>query len=463
MIYLDINHWIGLAKAHTGHPDGACNVDALNACVRAVQTGTARFPISDSTFLEVSQIGRFRQRRDLRDVIELVSQYFVVTSRSVIATHEIEAALDVLVGPSRDPINPMRYLDWGVARAFGMAGGFKVVDQFGNDVTEQARQDFAGGPAAFDQLCRFGELELVRNVLAGPSPEDGPAMRALGWRPSDVEISRRRAAQEVEQVARFDIDPSWRRGRIRDIVAAREILIEHHGILQRGLSDRGAEHSEVFPRPEVARSVFDAMPSFDVAVSLKTSYHSNPHHRWTPNDIHDIDTLGSTIPYCDIVVTEASTSTTEAPIWRLPRCRVRRCSVARVLLGSQSSTGRGTAAMCWSSRPVQDRHRAQHRGTRCGPSRHRPLFPMRRHRFRRCIRGCHERRPRIRKDHSRSGHSRIGASEWSQQPPEFELLVQRPERQFWGRPLSPERSEQLRVRYSLITFRISSSVGIRCN
>ena len=46
------------------------------------------------------------------------------------------------------------------------------------------------------------------------------------------------------------------------------------------------------------------MPSFDVAVSLKTEYHRDPMHRWTQNDVHDIDALGSTLPYCDVVVTD---------------------------------------------------------------------------------------------------------------------------------------------------------------
>jgi hypothetical protein len=59
-----------------------------------------------------------------------------------------------------------------------------------------------------------------------------------------------------------------------------------------------------FPDPEVARHAFDVMPSFDVSVSLKTAYHRNPAHNWTPNDIHDIDALASTLPYCDIVVTD---------------------------------------------------------------------------------------------------------------------------------------------------------------
>jgi hypothetical protein len=53
-----------------------------------------------------------------------VSRYFVVTARSVISVHEIEALLDRIVGPNPEPINTMDYLDWGVARAFGMVGGF---------------------------------------------------------------------------------------------------------------------------------------------------------------------------------------------------------------------------------------------------------------------------------------------------------------------------------------------------
>ena len=30
----------------------------------------------------------------------------------------------------------------------------------------------------------------------------------------------------------------------------------------------------------------------------------SPGHRWTANDIHDIDAVSSTIPYCDVVVTD---------------------------------------------------------------------------------------------------------------------------------------------------------------
>jgi len=55
-----------------------------------------------------------------------------------------------------------------------------------------------------------------------------------------AEVSERRAAQEIEQVARFDRDPAWRRGRIRDVVAARELLIEINDSMFRGIAERGA-------------------------------------------------------------------------------------------------------------------------------------------------------------------------------------------------------------------------------
>jgi hypothetical protein len=305
LVYLDLNHWIALAKALAGHPDGKAYADALSACVDAVRRRKAVFPISDSIYMEVSKIGPHRQRRDLREVIEGVSAFLVVTSRSVVSVHEIEALLDHMVGPNPRPINTMDYLDWGVARAFGMVGGFRVRNERGEDITADVRSRHSDGPAAFDLIFAKAELDLNRSVLEGPTPREEPELRELGWDPKGaMEVSERRAAQEIEQVARFDRDPAWRRGRIRDVVAAREMFIEINESLFRGLAERGATLEDIFPRPEDTRRAMDSMPSFDVAVTSKTAYHRDPAHRWTPNDIHDIDALGSTLPYCDIVVTD---------------------------------------------------------------------------------------------------------------------------------------------------------------
>jgi hypothetical protein len=305
LVYLDLNHWIAFAKAHAGHPDGECHQEALTAVSSATARGVAAFPISDVIYTEVSKIASYRQRHALREVIERVSRYMVVTSRTVIATHEIEAMLDTLFGSSAHPINRMAYLDWGVARAFGKVGGFRVRTATGEDVTGKARETWKDGPDAFDALFAAAELELQRRTLDGPSPDEEEHMRELGWDPySAMEVTERRATQEIEQVARFDADPSWRRGRIRDVIAAREILIEINETMSKGMLDRGVALDDAFASADTARRAFDSMPSFDVAVTLKTSYHRDGRHRWTRNDIHDIDALASTLPYCDIVVTD---------------------------------------------------------------------------------------------------------------------------------------------------------------
>jgi hypothetical protein len=288
-----------------GHRDGEAHKDALAGCLDAVNQGLVLFPISDSIYFEVSKIRQYRQRRHLREVIEKVSGFMVVTARSVVSIHEIEAVLDRLVGPNPGPINSMDYLDWGIARAMGMVGGFRVRSEAGEDVTPETRLLHPDGPAAFDRLLALAELDLNRKVIDGPTPDEEDELGGLGWDPSGAsEVAQRREAQEIEQVERFNLDARWRRGRIRDVVAVREVLIEVQDELWRGLASRGVELEAVFSGEEEFRRAFDSMPSLDVAITLKTALHRDPMHRWTQNDIHDIDALGSTLPYCDIVVTD---------------------------------------------------------------------------------------------------------------------------------------------------------------
>lgn len=307
LVYLDLNHWVALAKAEAGHRDGDRFRDALTACVDAVARGSVVFPLADATYMEVSRIGSFRQRRELADVMERVSRYFVITSRSVIADHEVEALLDRLVGPNPDPVNRMAYLDWGVARAFGKVGGWRIRDkETGEDVTDRVRAEHPLGPERFDAVLADAELRLNRQVIEGPSSaEDLANLQRHAYDPYTAHRHAvQRAQQENDQAARLAAEPEWRRGRIRDVIAAREVLVELMDKLNRGVAERGADREAVFADADAMRRAFAEMPSFDVAVTLKASYHRDGTRTWTPNDVHDIDALGSTLPYCDIVVTD---------------------------------------------------------------------------------------------------------------------------------------------------------------
>jgi hypothetical protein len=47
-----------------------------------------------------------------------------------------------------------------------------------------------------------------------------------------------------------------------------------------------------------------AMPHMQVAISMKTRYHRDPAHRWTMNDVVDIDAMSVAFAYCDAVFTD---------------------------------------------------------------------------------------------------------------------------------------------------------------
>lgn len=305
LVYLDLNQWIELAKVHSGHPDGKKNTEVLDACTRAVATGEAICPLSFTTFLEISKIRSYRQRRSLAQVIEAISRYFVVTSLNVIWTHEVEAALDSIVGPNPTPIPWNDYLDWGIFRAMGINGSVRIMTKDNKDVTSQFRRSYPEGTEAFDEYVAKALLKLNREIIEGPRPSQRNEFRKLGWDPHRTFKAVEQAAlEEAGQVARFNQYPRWRRGRIRDVIAAREIAHEINVVLAKALHDRGMSLKDLAPDIEGHRKMFDAMPSFDVWVTMKAEYHRDPNHQWTRNDICDIQAMAATVPYCDVVVTD---------------------------------------------------------------------------------------------------------------------------------------------------------------
>jgi hypothetical protein len=98
----------------------------------------------------------------------------------------------------------------------------------------------------------------------------------------------------------------WRRGRLRDVVSAREIAHEWLDAINKINSTRANAGQAVLDLGDVTRmrQFMAAMPHTQVAISIKTRYHRNPDHRWTTNDICDIDALSVAYAYCDVVFTD---------------------------------------------------------------------------------------------------------------------------------------------------------------
>ncbi len=291
-MYLDLNHWIGLSKAYSGHPHGSDHIDVLSRLLELSKAGEIEVPLSDSTYLEISKNGRHPQRLALRQVIEALCGFRTILPRPILASLEVESMLDQHVGPRSQArhVEEMPYVGYGVGHAFGVSATPRVPSSYDD-------KDGSLGAAA--------SLRFEQKVIEGPIPSEEAEMRASGWDPSRaLQVAEDRANDEVEQVERLNEDPKWRGGHLRRVVSAREVLYSINELLHGGLSERRASLSSLASSPEEVERVFDAMPCFDVAVSLKVEYHRNSQHVWSANDIHDIDALCSTIPYCDIVVTD---------------------------------------------------------------------------------------------------------------------------------------------------------------
>jgi hypothetical protein len=306
-VYLDQLHWISLAKASVGHADGPRYADALEALRAAKASGDYVFPLSSTHFMEVAPTKNPRHRIDVAGVMEELSGFDVLISRSVLQEMEIDAALDVFGRPIGLPYPPVPLLGRGVMRAFGMVGGLKVRDGDGADVTEQARADWRhGGPEAFDQWREEAERELDRRILRGPAtPEEEAELRADGWDPT---VARRimadNAKVERELANWLSTHPYWRTQRVRDVVSARHLQLELLDKLLERLAVRGLDLEDLFPEPGTARPFVDGMPCSDVVVSLKSAAHRNPQTEWTSNRLFDIDALAVAVPYCEFVATD---------------------------------------------------------------------------------------------------------------------------------------------------------------
>lgn len=305
LVYLDLNHWIGLAKAATGHRNGGPHRDALDALRRAKSSGRFVFPLSSTHFMEMAGISSQRQRFDVAEVMEELSEFDVLVSRSVVMRCEIEAVLDDVARKRPFPYLPVPLVGHGVLQAFGMQGGMKVRNAEGEDVTEQARLAAQVGPEEFDRRLAEAETLLDRSVLRGPTDEEEPELAADGWDPTVARtIAEERALGERQQAENLDRHPSWRHGRLRDVVSGRHMLIELNKMIMVALAARGLELEDVWTGPIAARQLMDSMPSSDVCVTLMVAAHRNRETRWTANDMFDIDGLSIAVPYCDAVLTE---------------------------------------------------------------------------------------------------------------------------------------------------------------
>ncbi|WP_350005751.1 hypothetical protein [Pseudarthrobacter sp. WHRI 8279] len=315
LVYLDLNHYIQLAKASraaAGHTTGSGKAikvlpgyDALlESARRAKLERRALFPLSSVHFMEVAHaVPSPRQREHVADIMEELSDFTYILGRPFLVQLEITAGLDKLYGtPASYASAPL--LQKTALWAFGYSGEFRFVNEYtGEDLENRLRTEW--GEETFEE--RLAEMDYIRErkLLEGPQDAEIADLRKRGYAPETYEIgAENRLDFELATSTFLETNPSWRRGRLRDLVFGREIAHEWMEPFVRHLQQRkqdGFRHDI----PEDLVALWAAMPQVQVAVTMKTHYHRNPAHRWKINHIADIDALSIAYAYCDALLTDA--------------------------------------------------------------------------------------------------------------------------------------------------------------
>src|ERR1039457_2628888 len=75
VVYLDLNHWIGLGQARMGRPKGKSFVDVLQTCRAARASGKVAFVLSGTIYAETQKIKDPAQRLCLAEVMEELTSF----------------------------------------------------------------------------------------------------------------------------------------------------------------------------------------------------------------------------------------------------------------------------------------------------------------------------------------------------------------------------------------------------
>lgn len=304
LVYLDLNHFIELARARVdlsmARPGYS---ELLDATRRAVRERRSLFPLSGEHLWEMSAIKSPQQRHDVTDVMEELSGFNYLLGRPEIAQLEVEAGIEDIYGEHPHPLT-LALVRPTFGQAFGMHGGISIRNTDGSDGSGAARQEM--GDEDYERFIRQANYMVERAMLDGPSDEEVPILRKqYGYAPeAGREGAKSRLAFELDLTERLGTHPRWRRGRLRDVVSAREAAHEWLDTINRVNEQRASEGRRPLDGDDEARRLIAAMPHSQVAISIKTQYHRNPNHRWDGNDITDIDAASVAYAYCDAVFTD---------------------------------------------------------------------------------------------------------------------------------------------------------------
>jgi hypothetical protein len=324
LIYIDLNHWIGLSKARLGRSGSEVYAALLEELREAVSAGRATVPLSFAHYIEMSKIKDPKQRSSLALVMGDLSNYVTLTSREDLLAYELRRSIARELGRSYQAAVPP-LTGYGFGHAFGQP---------------QLRGKLRGHP---EELQRFAEanadafiprleehvgsgwkvpssgglrtkLEAVNNaldaaaqfmMLMGPRDDALPGLRQIGYNPNSAyEVVASMTRRESDLAASLAKEPANRK-RLDDIVAARAMFWDLLEIWSAAVMDvwQRLITIEELGKDRLSRILSDT-PIINVESSVRRANFRNSSKGWDQNDLYDLAFVGVAVAYCSVVLTE---------------------------------------------------------------------------------------------------------------------------------------------------------------
>ncbi|OFW62105.1 MAG: hypothetical protein A2133_05370 [Actinobacteria bacterium RBG_16_64_13] len=292
-VYLDQNKWIDLLAVTKGKHANGSLADVLRFIAAGVSHGQLSFPLSSTHYMEVSFRRDWASRRDLANLMAVISRFHAIAPRVAILPDEVDCVLRSIFG------RPVRVRSPCV---FGYGILHSVLCERWPDELE--RSDLR---AQLSQLASFppgsAEREAVElALLEGPKPEDEPLLP--GYNPLATRIHGDLWAKSREDTRATRKAEGWVSGERSERLALAETLA-HERVFWERVSAAGVAPEEIFARGrDGLTDLVRQIPMMDVICELGRLRDTADCRPFSANDLADVGFLGPAIVYCDVVVTE---------------------------------------------------------------------------------------------------------------------------------------------------------------
>lgn len=282
-VYLDQNKWIDLARAAVGDQRGARFIEALTVARRAVEDGTASFPLDSLRYWETSKRRDDRSRSDVVDVMLELSRGHTMASSAAVLDDELDIVLRRRLGHPVSPRQP-RVFGEGVRHLTER----RATSASAPNVDKESASLSGDAEAHLD--AQF--LRHARGAFSATGAAD--AFRAVGVRYVQHEEKIRAAIVEAG-LSGDQLYDAVRLSDLGDIRPAVERALHRFGITWDSFLGGSVTDLVQF---------VDELPTRRVTNVMRTARLRQDELRWSPNDLPDVLAIPVATVYCDIVVTE---------------------------------------------------------------------------------------------------------------------------------------------------------------